>query len=460
MAASASPGARRLAFLVLQELERRDLLADEVLHEALARSGLDIRDRGLAVELTYGVLRHRLTLDWRLDHVASRPMARLPLPVQTALRLGAYQLLYLDRIPPSAAVNESVALVKQRTGRDWTGFVNAVLRAVIRSPAPTWPDIGADPIAALSLRYAVPRWLAARWVAAHGAENAETLCRKSSEVPPLTIRTNTLRWTRNALETRLRDAGIITRSTEVSPVGLVLDKQGDVRALPLFADGGFYIEDEAAQLIPPLLDPQPGERVLDACAAPGGKATHLAALMQNRGEIVAVDASSRRLARLEENALRLGVTILNALVMDVVRLGAESKGQLPASLGTPFDRLLVDAPCSGLGVLRRHPEAKWRKDESTLAAQQARQVEILAGVHDLLRPGGVIVYSTCSTEPEENEQVIERFCSAHPEYAVEFVASRLPPSAADLITARGSLSTMFASQPMDGFFAARLRKAG
>lgn len=454
-----APGARSVALHVLIQVEREGVFADEALDRALTRTRLDARDRALVFELVYGVLRHRATLDWRLNHVADRPVERLPAFVRNALRLGAYQALHLQKIPASAAVNESVTLVKAaaaKSGRDWSGFVNAVLRALLSESEPNLPDPATDPVAALAIRFSCPRWLIERWVRRLGPEQAEVLCRTTLEVPPLTLRANTLRTTREELARELTSTGYQVRPTAISPVGLILEKCGAVTALPQFATGAFYAEDEAAQLIPPLLDPQPGERVLDACAAPGGKTTQLAALMRNRGEIVAVDRSPARVRLVEENCRRLGVAIVTPVAADLAR-------DVPSILRErPFDRILVDAPCSGLGVLRRHPEGKWQKGAETLERHQATQLALLKQVRRLLRPGGAFVYSTCSTEPEENEQVIAQFCHEHPEFRRESVAPWLPPPGHVLLTAQGDLSTMFAphpTAPMDAFFAARLRKA-
>lgn len=450
------PGARAVAQDVLLSVERDQSFADEAFDHAVNRSRLDARDRALALELAYGVLRHQSTLDWRLNHVATKSMAKLPARIRMALRLGAYQLLHLDKIPPSAAVNESVALIKAGSPGHWPGFVNAVLRALIRTPAPPWPDLGPDlatnPALALSVRHACPSWLAERWIARFGLQAAGALCHATTEIPPLTIRVNTLRISRDALAARFTELGHGVRPTRISPVGLVLDKSGAITELPLFREGAFYVEDEAAQLVAPILDPQPGESVLDACAAPGGKTTHLAALMQNRGEIVAVDNQAARLRLVEDNCRRLGIDIIRTIRAD----GTASPSKHLS--GRLFDRILVDAPCSGLGVLRRHPDGKWRKEAEVLSQHQARQRRLLDQACRLLRPGGVLVYSTCSSEPEENERVIDRFCSAHKEFRRESVAPWLPPQGSSLVTGQGDLFTMRNEDSMDMFFAARLRK--
>lgn len=457
-----NPSARQRALAVLLAFQKSGDAIDEILDRLWTGEAGDPRDRAFAMELIYGVLRRQETLDWRLAPVLSKPLARLPLVIQVVLRMGAYQLLYMDRVPESAAVNESVNLAKSQAaklGRDWGGLVNAVLRALMRAPEPPLPEV---PAQTLSICYAVPLWLCERWVSRLGREAAEAACKTVSTIPALTLRANRQRMTREALLEQFEQAGIVARPAIVSPAGIVVEGGQSVTALPGFREGWFYVEDEAAQLIPLVLDPQPGERILDACAAPGGKATHLAELMANRGDVVALDRQPARLKLLAENCHRLGATIVTPLVGDARHIGTQAStgpgGQRAGSLGL-FDRILVDAPCSGIGVLRRHPDAKWSKDTGMFARHQILQCEILERAASVLRPGGVLVYSTCSTEPEETEEVIDRFCRDHSACRRESVAPWLPAAALPFVTAQGALSTLGNEIGMDGFYAARLRKA-
>ncbi|MCW5797737.1 MAG: Ribosomal RNA small subunit methyltransferase B [Nitrospira sp.] len=463
-----SPG-RHAAVKALVAIDEAGSLADDLFDQVSAKAGLDLRDRAFMVELVRGVLRYRATLDWRLGLLSDRRIAKLPTLVQTMLRLGAYQVLYLDRVPASAAVNESVQMTKQlrrRLGRDWSGFVNAVLRAMLRTSPPEWPDLAKDPIEALAVRYSCPMWLVERWCGQWGAERAEVLCRASVEVPPLTLRVNRLRTTRASLLADLGTAHVEAASTSISEVGIQLGRTGPVVDLPGYGAGHFYVEDEAGQLVPLLLDLQPGHRVLDACAAPGGKATHIAALMNNRGAIIAVDRVASRLDRVMDNCRRLGVTIVTPVAGDMRRLmeteaGPGERGiSAPSSevWSRPFDRILLDAPCSGLGVLRRHPEAKWYKTPDSIAQHRQVQLDLLVATSRLLRPDGVLVYSTCSIEPEETESVIDEFCQSHREFQRDSVAPWLPPAGLPFLTPRGDLSTMANRNNMDAFFAARLRR--
>jgi len=449
---------RALALHVLLNVDRQNVFADEAFHELAKNSHLSKEDVALAFGLVYGGLRHRGNLDWRIDQLTNRPLRGLPTVVVMILRLGAYQILQLDRVPDSAAVNESVQLAKRVKGRDWTGVVNGVLRNMIRQPEPPLPDPFDDPVQALAIRYSCPTWLVQRWIDRLGFQQAEHVCRQSMAIPPLTLRTNTLRCSREALIDRVQQEGLTPTRTEVSPFGLTVEKCGPLSTLRVLQEGYCYVEDEAAQLVPFLVDVQPGHRVLDACAAPGGKSTHMAALMNNQGELVAADRSSGRLQTLQENATRLGITNLHTLVTEWSK-EVTSSSHVTSILEPGFDRILVDAPCSGLGVLRRHPEAKWQKSAQRLPHHQEMQVNILRGVGPYLRPGGVLVYSLCSAEPEETTHVISRFCLDHPEFHQESAASFLPPGSQTLVNPDGNLLTLGAIYDMDGFFAARLRKA-
>ncbi|MCP9464082.1 MAG: 16S rRNA (cytosine(967)-C(5))-methyltransferase RsmB [Nitrospira sp.] len=457
---------------------------DEEFEHLVTVYQVDARDRALAMELIYGVLRRLEFLDWRLAALLNKPLSRLPVAVQMTIRMGAYQLLFLDRIPASAAVNESVRLAKwyaPQWGHDWSGLVNAVLRNLLRRPEPPRPAINQDPAGALSVLYSVPLWLCRRWIDRLGPEKAEQVCEAAGSLPPLTLRVNRLRLTRDQFLDRCHHHGIEAMPTVFSPVGvLLLPGGGSVTAIPGFADGDFYVEDEAAQLIPLLLAPQPGELVLDACAAPGGKTTHMAELMGNRGHIVAVDRKRARLKLLQNNCRRLGITNVIPLLADarksreairLFRCPVEGKsyaipGEGPSSATSDarfapdglVDRILLDAPCSGLGVLRRHPEIKCRMNPARLARHRWLQGEILESVASVLRPGGVLVYSTCSTEQEETEEVIERFCRHHAGWIRESVEPWLPPSALSFVTAQGAFSTMGNGVGMDGFYAVRLKR--
>ncbi|MGD9852057.1 MAG: 16S rRNA (cytosine(967)-C(5))-methyltransferase RsmB [Nitrospirales bacterium] len=463
---SLPPTARKIAWKVLQTIYRNQAFADDAFDAIVLKEiSLSSQDRALAFELVYGVLRHAFTLDWRLDQLSRKPMARLPLNVATTLRVAAYQLLYLDRIPESAAVNEAVKLIRSQPGHDWGGLVNAILRNLIRQPPPPLPHTGTEPVQALSLQYSCPTWMVERWIKAFGLDHAREICRQTLDIPPVTLRTNTLRCTRQTLLDRLQAEGMTAHATIVSPLGIALEKCGNPGALAVVQEGWCYIEDEAAQLIPPLLHPQPGERILDACAAPGGKTTHLAQLMGNHGCVIALDRQQERLDRLNANCRRLGVGIVQAHPCDVILDKPQIHENVyrphsvpPPIFEKPFDRILVDAPCSGLGTLRRHPEGKLWKDPTIIYQSRVTQSQILDRVSNLLRPGGILVYSACSVEPEETTGVVSDFCHHHPEFRQESLATWVPAGGHDLLNHTGQLWTAGNLHNMDGFFACRFIK--
>jgi 16S rRNA (cytosine967-C5)-methyltransferase len=420
-----------------------------------ARAGaapLSSDDRALLHELVNGVLRHRLFLDWALQQVAHQTPYTRQAVLKQILRLGAYQLLWLKRVPDYAAVDQSVELAKARLGAQSAPLVNALLRnLIIRRHEWTLPDLLQQPLEHISINYSYPPWLVRRWLKRYGSQRTIALCRANNEPAPLTIRVNRLSISVADYQRILQEKAIVSTRCAYAPLGLHVEHGGPVTGLPGYASGWFYVQDEASQLVPLLLAPKPGETVLDACAAPGGKATEIAELMDNRGTVIAVDRSPERLAVVEANSRRLGVNIVRTVAADATK-------RLPMAEPAQVDRILVDAPCSGLGVLRRHPEGKWIKDARSVHDSARTALSILSNVAPLLKPCGVLVYSTCSTEPEENQAVVEAFLEHHRNFRLEDPRPLLPEAAATLIIDRGYLSTVLKGGQMDGFFAARLVK--
>lgn len=438
--------ALRLIDPKLEEGEGAD--AGAILDRILSKNPLSEKDRRLATELVYGVLRQRGHLDAWIEQYATAPLVRLPPDPVLALRLALYQILFLKKIPDSAAVNTAVEWVKGRLGKSPAGLVNGILREVVRHPGRfRLPDPGREPVAHLSVKHAHPSWMVARWLSRLGREPTEALLSANNAAPPLTLRVNSRILTQDALIKEITAAGGEAEPTAVSPVGLIV-RGISPREIPAYQRGGFYVQDEAAQLVSCLVGPQPGERVLDACAAPGGKATHLVELMEGKGEVVAWDRSEERLATLKENLERMGAAIVRTDRVDALEPPEES----------PFDRILLDAPCSALGILRRAPEGKWGKGESIISRCASLQWKMLDRLAPLLRRGGKLVYATCSTEPEENEEVIERFLSDHPEFERVSAASALPQGGGKLVDERGYFNSLLNPYRMDFFFAAALVK--
>lgn len=443
---------RKLALDVLLRVDGggyADLSLDAALSHARE---IDPRDRGLATELVYGTLRRRGRLDFALSRFCSKPLPKLETKVLWLLRLGAYQILELDRIPDRAAVHAAVEQARREGLERATGFINGVLRSLGREKDRLpWPDPATDPRGALEHGFSLPPWIAGRWLRELGAPEALALGAAMAGPAPFTLRANTLKIAPEQFLGRLREEGHEAVPTPFAPEGIVLAGRGE-GALPGDREGWYQVQDEASMLIAHLLAPRPGEKILDACAAPGGKTTHVAALAGNRAGILALDLHPRRAALVTEGARRLGCAGIETRPWDL---------SLPPDFLPPgtFDRVLVDAPCSGLGVLRRNPEIRWRRQPQDLPQLAALQRAILANVAPLVRPGGVLLYSVCTFTPEETEAVAESFLAAHPDFAREDLRAAAPPHWGELFDEKGTLRTFpHRHGGMDAFYAVRFRR--
>ncbi len=431
---------RQRALEILLRVET-GAFADALLERA--RQSFGALDSAFILELVNGTLRNRSRLDWVLHLFSAQPLSQTDAWTRNILRLGAYQLLFLDRVPASAAVNTSTELAKVHGKKP--GYVNGLLRNVDRQrnslsfPGPE------DPVKRLAVLYSHPEWLVKRWINRYGILTTESLLHRNNLPAPVVIRTNILKVTRDQLKAVLARQGVESRETDYSAQGLEIFSPPVIPALPAYQQGLFMVQDEAAQLISLMLSPSPREAILDACAAPGGKATHLAELMGNRGTIVALESNPGRIRRISENSGRLGAEIVVPTLGDATnyRQGA-------------FDKILIDAPCSGLGVLRRHPDGRWSKSEKTIQERVAPQKLILENCANLLKPGGVLVYATCTTEPDENEEIIDSFLSrANNMFAIDDHRS-LSGLAANLVAENGFFHTYPLAPDMDGFSGVRL----
>jgi 16S rRNA (cytosine967-C5)-methyltransferase len=395
--------ARRAAFEILRRVDEEGAFASVLL--AAGAEELRAQDRALCYELVMGVLRRQLWLDRLIEYYARRSAERLDAPVIRALRLGLYQLRFLSRVPASAAVNESVDLMRLAKVRSAASFVNAVLRRATREPDYD-PAINiSDPVERISVETSHPVWLIERWTKAFGRDEAAAFARANNESPPIAFRVNARGTDAQAVLDELRAAGARLEPSRVAPDAWRI--QGATPALRrLVAQGRIYLQDEASQLVAHALNAKAGERVLDVCAAPGSKTTHLAALTPDVSLIVAGDLYEHRLRTVLEASARAGETgLIHALALDATR-------PLPLA-DSSFERVLVDAPCTGTGTLRRNPEIRWRITASDIADLSARQQSILAQASRMVRPRGRLVYSTCSVEREENEEVVASFLHQH-----------------------------------------------
>lgn len=416
---------------------------------ARARTKLtDERDRALAGEIATGTLRWQAAFDHVIANFARRPASKLDPEVLDILRLTAFQLLHLDRVPASAAVNDAVDLTRKAGKKSAAPLVNAVLRRISRErdrlPLPA-PDQTLD---YLSITLSHPRWLVERWLERYGFEAAEAWARFDNEPAALTLRANTLRTTRDEVAAKLAAAGVETEPARHAPEGLVV-RAGNPLLTPLAKQGLFVVQDEASQLVAVFAAARPGERVLDVCASPGGKTTAMAAAMGDEGLVVACDVRARRIDLLARAVHASGAGIIRIVQADAAR---------PLPFRAPFDCILIDAPCSGLGTLRRDPDIRWRRNEEDLAILAAAQLAMVERAGALLRAGGRLIYSTCSSEPDENEGVVAAFLAAHGDTFRAARAGELPSGLEPFFTPEGHLRTLPFRHHLEAFFAAMLVK--
>jgi 16S rRNA (cytosine967-C5)-methyltransferase len=434
--------ARVCAYAVVRRVFEDGAYADLALHGEADRLALEPRDRALATRLAYGVVQRRATLDHVIEILADRPVGRLEPGVLAALRLGVLQLAFLDRIPAHAAVTESVELAK-RGSHGGAGLVNAVLRRAGREARTIVAGLPDGTPAEAALRHSHPLWIAELWFDALGPEATRALMAADNEPAEAALRANTLRVAAAELAERLP---VPTHAADRLPEGLVVDAPFDAFSSPLWEEGLFMPQSRAAMAVARALAPEPGETVLDLCAAPGGKTTHLAALMEDRGRIVAVERHAGRADALQRTAARMGAACVEVRTADAT-----------TPLDERFDRVLVDPPCSDLGTLAARPDARWRKDPSAVAELAAIQAAILdAGAH-AVRPGGVLVYSTCTISPQENEHQVDAFLTRHGDFTVEGLPSDLPVW--DHPTVPKVQQSLPHRDGTDGFFITRLRRA-
>ena len=435
---------RELAMQVLQKVHVEGAYANVALAETLREIKLTERDRRFLTELVYGVTKAGETLDYMIGRYVADLRKAQP-AIRELLRLGFYQIFLMDRVPPSAACDTAVELAKKHGRRGADSFVNGVLRAALREPERAALPDGRN-AHALALRTWHPKWLVERWMRAYGYERTEELCRCNNTSAPLSVRVNTLRTNRPALMEQFTAAGAQVRASAWVPDGIVLGTHGALDELAPLRMGLAQVQDESSMLVAHVLAPEPGMTVIDACAAPGGKTTHIAQRMENRGRILAFDIYEEKIRRIERNAQRLGISIIEAQMCDAREIGAAYAGQA--------DRVLVDAPCSGLGVLRRKPDARWKKSPEDVKTLPPLQRAILASAAEAVKKGGVLVYSTCTMEECENTAIVADFLRTHTDFMLEETGGFLPVQK----TTERMVQIMPETDGPDGFFIARMRR--
>jgi len=443
--------ARQVALKMVENILDKGAYANLEAYRELNGALISETDKRLALEITYGTIKHWNTLDWILAGFMSRPMEKVDPYVRNVLRTGAYQLLYLDRVPASAACNEAVKLVKKRFHSGIAGFVNGVLRSVARKYASIeeveFPDVEKHPVEYISLKYSFPSWMVQRWLNNFGLENTLRICQYSNVPPKLTVRVNTLKTSLEEFTGLLDKRGIAWSPGAYCPECVTvkdyakLENDKEIQGL-------YLTQSEASMLVSHILQPEKGMNVLDACSAPGSKTTHIAQLMKDTGIILAVDIHEHRLRLVKNNCTRLGIKSVDTLLCDAREIQNRTN-QL-------FDCILVDAPCTGTGVLNRRPDARWRKSSEDIEEMSCLQKKILEQVMPLVKPGGRLVYSTCSLEPEENKKVVDFVLRNHPEFAPDPFGADFP-----ILGTNGDDFTVQLAphtHDSDGFFISRLKR--
>lgn len=414
---------------------------------------LSKKDRSLLNALVFGVIRWQGRLDYIIGHLSNTPLTKIDPKVLNIIRIGLFQIIYLSKIPVSAAVNTSVELAKPFAPPWVIGFINAILRNGAKNFAKVpFPSLKKDPVSAIAAQCSFPKWLIERWLHRYEPKETLQLCDAINTIPPITIRTNTLKTTRENLLNSLKKEVEKIECTTYSPDGIsFFNPNSSIQEMKSFKDGWFVVQDEAAQLITPMLDVRPGDTVLDACAGLGGKTGHIAQIMKNQGIIFAIDKDEKKLSRLFSEMKRLGISIITPYSSDLEK---------PLNIkGVPlFDRILLDAPCSGIGVLRRNPDIKWAKSKKNLSHYKKRQLLLLKNIASLVKPSGILVYTVCSIEPEENEEVVEEFLREHSEFDIKNLSGLLSYGHTPVVSKGRYLKTLPHKSNMDGFFSVCFQK--
>jgi 16S rRNA (cytosine967-C5)-methyltransferase len=436
-------GVRGLAIKILNRIDRTDAYLERLLDNEMKSSELKGPDKALLYEIVHGVVRWQGRLDWILNGFYKGTFSKAIPNLKNALRIALYQILFLDRVPDYAAVNEVVEFVKRLQGQKPADLVNAVLRNIIRSKnAIRYPDPEEDLIGYLAAYYSHPSWLVKRYLERFGKEDTEQLLFTNNEKPYLTLRINALKTKPEQFKSLLESVNLKYREGTYLSEFVKLMNLTNITAWEYYTKGYFNIQDESAGLACRLLDVKEGMRILDLCAAPGGKTAYIAALINSRGEIVAIDRFESRLKLLQKNMDRLGLDCVRIVVSDALEYKS-----------IPFDRVLADVPCSGTGTLSKKPDIKWRKDIFDIRDLTKTQHKLLKKASEMVKPGGVVVYSTCSIEPEENFEIVKKFLEENQNFRLDSAKGKFPD---EIVDENGCIQTLPHKHKMDGAFAAKL----
>lgn len=433
---------------ILEQIEKNQSYSNLLLNNVIKKNQIATKDIGLLTELTYGTLQRKMTLDYYLEPFIKNPK-KLENWVKQLLRMTLYQMLYLDKIPDRAAIHEAVEIAKKRGHKGISGMVNGVLRSLQREGIREMNGIK-DEVERLSIETSHPTWLVRRWTEQFGYNKAKEMCEINLTAPMQTARINTNKITREACIKRLSEEGFQVEESVVVPEAIKCLK-GNLAHSECFKEGLITIQDESSMLVAYALGIEQNETILDACAAPGGKSTHIAEKLEETGQVISLDLHEHKVKLINENATRLGLKNIETKAMDSRKVQEEFEGKT-------FDRILLDAPCSGLGVMRRKPDMKYTKKEEDLNRLQSIQLQLLDSVTPLLKPGGTLVYSTCTIDRSENEEVVAAFLQKHTDFEGDLsVIERMPKAIQPLMT-DFQLQIFPQDFGSDGFYIASLRK--
>ncbi len=440
---------REIAMNILVDINENKAYSNIILNKYLERD-IDPRDENFIREIVYGVLENKLYIDYIISKASKVKIKKIHYNILEILRIGIYQIMFMDKVPESAAVNESVKLAKKYGHRGTIGYVNGVLRGIIRNKEELKNIDVQDKIDYISIKYSHPRFMVERWSKEYGVEFTEELCKSNNKTPLLNIRVNTLKIEKEELKDRLSKIGFKVKYGEYAKDSLIVENPQGIIETREFKNGLFTVQDESSMLVSQVMNPREGSVVLDVCAAPGGKSTHMGQIMKNQGRIISRDVFKHKIGLIKDNANRLGIDIIKTEVFDALNRDE--------SLANKVDYCLLDAPCSGLGLIRRKPEIKWNRYEKDIEELSKLQYRIINNVKEYLKIGGILVYSTCTIEKEENILLIQRFLRENPNFKLVNMEDRFN-NKRDLDTLKDGYIQLFPNiHGTDGFFIAKMIK--
>ncbi len=441
--------AREIALNILYDIFINEAFSNISIKKHIGEE-VNPKEEGLTREIVYGVLENDIYIEYIISKASKIKLKKIHPVILIILKVGVYQLIFMDRIPPSAAVNEAVNMAKKHGHKGTIGFVNGILRNISRNKDEFMNIEAKNKADYISIKYSHPKWMVERWIKEYGVEFTEELCKKNNESPPLNIRVNILKTNKELLKEKLTDYGFIVKDGKFAKDSLVIENPIRITELPEFKLGHFIIQDESSSLVGQIMDPIPGSTIIDCCSAPGGKSTHLAQLMNNKGRILSQDIYEHKIKLIEENAERLGISIIETSISDGTKRDE--------SLVNKADYLLLDAPCSGLGLIRRKPEIKRNRKEEDIGELVEIQYNILNNVKDYLKVGGILVYSTCTIEKDENINIINRFLEKNKNFKLVNIEDKISnPQNIDTLKL-GYIQLFPHIHDTDGFYIAKIVK--